>query len=62
LFQYKIEKKIDSDAEEESEGDDDFGGGGGKKVDDDPVAQAKAEAEKRMNEAKAMAGDKCSIQ
>jgi len=59
---YKIEKKIDSDAEEESEGDDDFGGGGGKKVDDDPVAQAKAEAEKRMNEAKALAGDKCSIQ
>ena len=25
-------------------------------------AEAKAEAEKRMNEAKAMAGDKCSIQ
>ena len=39
MFQYKIEKKIDSDAEEESEGDDDFGGGGGKKVDDDPVAR-----------------------
>jgi len=58
---YKIEKKIDSDAEEESEDDDGFSGGP-KKVDDDPVAQAKAEAEKRMNEAKALAGDKCSIQ
>merc|ERR1712051_1031115 len=59
---YKIEKKIDSDAEEDDDDDDDFGGGPSKKVDDDPVAQAKAEAEKRMAEAKAMAGDKCSIQ
>merc|ERR1739844_499691 len=56
---YNIEKKIDSDAEE----DDDFGGGPSKKpVDDDPVAQAKAEAEARMNQAKQLAGDKCSIQ
>jgi len=60
---YQIEKKVDSDAEDEDDEDDDFGGGGPKKaVDDDPVAQAKAEAEKRMNEAKQLAGDKCSIQ
>jgi len=59
---YNIEKKIDSDAEEEDDDDDDFGGGPSKKVDDDPVAQAKAEAEKRMEEAKKLAGDKCSIQ
>merc|ERR1712141_330182 len=60
---YKIEKKEDSDAEEDDEDDDDFGGGPSKKpVDDDPVAQAKAEAEARMNQAKQLAGDKCSIQ
>jgi len=60
---YNIEKKIDSDAEEDDEDDDDFGGGPSKKpVDDDPVAQAKAEAEARMNQAKQLAGDKCSIQ
>ena len=39
LFQYKIEKKIDSDAEEDDDDDDDFGGGPSKKVDDDPVAR-----------------------
>merc|ERR1712079_998008 len=60
---YNIEKKEDSDADEEDDEDDDFGGGPSKKpVDDDPVAQAKAEAEARMNQAKQLAGDKCSIQ
>ena len=39
MFQYKIEKKIDSDAEEDDDDDDDFGGGPSKKVDDDPVAR-----------------------
>merc|ERR1712029_1308386 len=56
---YNIEKKEDSDADEEDDEDDDFGGGPSKKpVDDDPVAQAKAEAEARMNQAKQLAGDK----
>jgi len=60
---YKIEKKENSDDEDDDDDDDDFGGGPAKKdVPDDPVLQAKAEAEARLNQAKAMAGDKCSIQ
>merc|ERR1712170_126002 len=60
---YNIEKKEDSDADEEDDEDDDFGGGAKKAAEtDDPVAQAKAEAEARMNQAKQLAGDKCSIQ
>jgi len=60
---YNIEKKVDSDAEDDDEDDDDFGGGPKKSdVPDDPVLQAKALAEKQMEDAKKMAQDKCSIQ
>jgi len=60
---YNIEKKEDSDAEEDDEDDDDFGGGAKKAAEtDDPVLQAKQMAEAQLNQAKAMAGDKCSIQ
>jgi len=61
---YKIEKKEQSDDEEEDEDDEDGFGGSSKKAEteDDPVLQAKAMAEAQLNNAKAMAGDKCSIQ
>merc|ERR1719225_2536493 len=61
---YKIEKKEQSDDEDEEDEDEDGFGGSSKKADteDDPVLQAKAMAEAQLNNAKQMAGDKCSIQ
>merc|ERR1711953_1162886 len=52
---YNIEKKEDSD-------DEDFGGGAKKAETDDPAEKAKQMAEAQLNQAKAMAQDKCSIQ
>jgi len=61
---YKIEKKEQSDDEDEEDEEDDGFGGSSKKAgeEDDPVLQAKALAEKQLADAKALAGDKCSIQ
>lgn len=61
---YKIEKKEQSDDEEEDDEDEDGFGGSSKKADveGDPVLQAKAMAEAQLNQAKQLAGDKCSIQ
>merc|ERR1711953_277341 len=59
---YNIEKKEDSDAEEDDDDDEDFGGGAKKAETDDPAEKAKQMAEAQLNQAKAMAQDKCSIQ
>jgi len=61
---YKIEKKQESDDEEDEDEDEEGFGGSSKKAEteDDPVLQAKAMAEAQLNNAKAMAGDKCTIQ
>jgi len=54
-----------NEEEEESEEEDDDGFSGQKKkeeVEEDPVEQAKALAEKQLNDAKAMAQEKCVLQ
>jgi len=61
---YKIDAPVNPD-EEESEDEDDDGFSGQKKkeeVEEDPVEQAKALAEKQLNDAKQMAQEKCVLQ
>lgn len=59
---YGIEKKVDPDEEEEDEDEEGFGGSSKKDEDDDPVMQAKAMAEKQMNDMKAQIEGKCVVQ
>jgi len=47
---------------EDDDDDEDFGGGAKKAETDDPAEKAKQMAEAQLNQAKAMAQDKCSIQ
>merc|ERR1719285_1390820 len=61
---YNIEAPVNEE-EIDSEDEDDDGFGAGKKkeeAEEDPVEQAKALAEKQLNEAKQMAQDKCVLQ
>jgi len=61
---YKIDAPVNEE-EEESEEEDDDGFSGQKKkeeVEEDPVEQARALAEKQLNDAKAMAQEKCVLQ
>merc|ERR1719210_1345172 len=58
---YNIAKPVNEDEESEDE-DDAFGSVKKKEEDDDAVAQAQKLAEKKMEEAKQAAQEKCSIQ
>lgn len=59
---YGIEKKIDPDEEEDDEDEEGFGSAAKKEEDEDPVMQAKALAEKQMNELKGQIEGKCILQ
>eukprot|EP00092_Neocalanus_flemingeri_P020246 GFUD01021926.1.p1 GENE.GFUD01021926.1~~GFUD01021926.1.p1 ORF type:complete len:133 (-),score=69.57 GFUD01021926.1:196-594(-) len=58
---YKLEKPQNEEESEEEDEDDSFGAKK-KEDDDDPVAQAQKLAEKQLNDAKALAQEKCVLQ
>merc|ERR1719495_1059930 len=59
---YKIAKPEVDEEEEEEDEDDSFGSKKKEEEDEDPVAQAQKLAEKQLNDAKALAQEKCCLQ